>query len=304
MRCKWMQTIAWVKDFFHSLEYQHIVNVASALHISTQKRFLKGGHHDVHFWFHIHYQQVFRNKVDDPKFRCYLTLASERGHENWNGKGATKSCARVFLSLGSVSLEWPNGNTWEEKEQLLHPSIWIGLFYCCLRKATISRCWYMYIYNTSFRGKLFVCFCKIFDCLMSLGLIDCLNHSWWVDVRSAHGIDIKNVALAVSSTKGRSNFKNLSFLQPSFFTYSIRKKSECIQLLENGIHFLLPFFWGEDLLHDDEHQWFRGQRWISWCDVWWVTIRSRISGSGKWWEMLAAEFMKVFLKKISGTLVK
>ena len=76
-------------------------------------------------------------------------------------------------------------------------------------------CVYIYIYNifvtTSFRGRLFVCFCKIFDCLMSLGLIDCLNHSWWVDSRSAHGIDIKNVALAVSSTKAAVTSRTFYF---------------------------------------------------------------------------------------------
>lgn len=99
-----------------------------------------------------------------------------------------------------------------KKEHLLHPSIWIGLFYCCLRKATIS--WYIYIYiifvTTSFRGKLFVCFCMIFDCLMSLDLI-----VFWIIlgglIQGPPTALISRTWLGCKLYQGRSNFKNFLF---------------------------------------------------------------------------------------------
>lgn len=295
MRCKWMQNIAWVKDFVHSLEYQHIVNGASALHISTRKRFLKGGHHDVHFWFHIHYQQVFRNKVDDPKFRCYLTLASERGHENWNGKGATKSCARVFLSLGSVSLEWSNGK--KRNSFSIHP-FGLACFIAAWERPPYPDAVIHFLLLHHLGANYLFVFAR--------SLIAWCPWVWlffesflvgWFKVRPRHWYQERG--LDVSFTKAAVTSRTCHFL--TFFLYicNQEKTSECIQLLEMASIscYLFMTFWGEDLLHDDEHQWFRGQRWISWCDVWWVTSRSRISGSGKWWEMLAAEFLKVCFRR-------
>ena len=88
------------------LEYQNIVNVASALYILTQKCSWKVGTMmfiHVHFCFHIHYQQVFRNKVDDPKFRCYLTLAFVKGDTKLKRKRCGASCApRCFSSSPSM----------------------------------------------------------------------------------------------------------------------------------------------------------------------------------------------------------